>query len=156
MSVPPLDSLDRFLELYDRVRNQRASAEEKLEWQNLVRTLLDGEVGARARRSPAEGRRHVRSSIRLLARITPSRGPAATVSLSLGTGGFRVYATLPYENGAVLEVAIPLPEVPESVRALAKVAWRRTGSFGLELLEMEQTDRDLLESAVVEAMLRSR
>jgi hypothetical protein len=156
MSVPSLDSLDRFLELHERVQSKNASEDEKLEWRNLVRALLEGEVGARSRKNPTEGRRHVRTSVRLLARVQGSKGPSATVNVSLGTGGFRVHAALPYERGAVLELSIPLPDAPEPVRALTRVAWRRPGSVGLELIELAQSDRDLLESAVVEAMLRSR
>jgi len=156
MSVPTVDSLDRFLELHEKVRSRSATVTEQSEWRLLVRALLEGEIGARAKKNPTEGRRHVRTTVRLLARVKGREGPAATVSVSIGTGGFKLHAALPYERGEVLEVTIPLPESELPVQALTRVAWRRPGSLGLELIELSESDRDLLESAVVEAMLRSR
>ena len=61
---------------------------ERLEWRNLVRLLIEGEVGARSKKNPTEGRRQLRTTVRLLARVTGREGPPATVSVSLGTGGF--------------------------------------------------------------------
>ena len=58
--------------------------------------------------------------------------------------------------GDLLEVSIPLPQSPQPVQALTRVAWRRPGSLGLEILQLTEADKELLESAVVEAMLRSR
>ena len=156
MSVPSLDSLDRFLDLHARVKEDQATEDEKLEWRNLIRALLDGEVTARSRKNPTEGRRHLRTTVRLLASVKGREGPSATVNLSLGTGGFKLHAAMPYERGEVVELSIPLPNAHAAVRALTRVAWKRPGSLGLELLELKEGDRDLLESAVVEAMLRSR
>jgi hypothetical protein len=154
--VPKTDSLDRFLLLQARVQNRRASSEERVEWRGLVRTLLEGEVKARSKQNPGEGRKHVRTNARVPARVRGRKGGAITVDVSLGTGGLTLHADLPYERGEVLEVTIPLPEAEDYVRALARVAWRRGGNTGLELVELSRADQDLLESAVVEAMLRPR
>lgn len=156
MFAPTLDSLDRFLELNAKVHTIAFSAEEMAEWRELLRVLLTGEIGARAHHNPGEGRRHLRTTIRLLARVQGPQGPAAIVNASLGSGGLKLYAALSWQIGDLLQLTIPLPNLLQPVRARAQVVWRRSQSLGIKFVEVTKSDREFLESAVVEAMLRAR
>jgi hypothetical protein len=148
------DTLDRFLDLQPLVRRGSASAAERREWQVVVQTLVDSEVRARSRRDPTEGRRHIRSTARLIARVKGGDGPAEAV-VSVGTGGFTVHTPLPCKRGDLVEVDLPLPETQDYVRALTRVVWRSPGKTGLELVQAPPADQELLASTVIESMLRS-
>ena len=83
-------------------------------------------------------------------------GRATKVKVSLGTGGLRLHANLPAAIGELLQISIPVRDFDRAVQAQARVAWRREDSLGVELLDLTEADRELLEAAVVEAMLRPR
>ena len=92
-----------------------------------------------------EQRQHIRYQVELPATFTGDHTGIGIV-YNLGMGGCKVVSNLGVQRGALLSVHLNIPDqIPAITVYAATVQWTQELEFGIEFLEIQETERARLE-----------
>lgn len=143
----------RFGEIRDLARlAQRGglSERDRPRWRELMQQLL-GDL----RQEGAQGsdrRKHLRAAAELEVDILAPDEMASLATSTIGSGGLSIRIAEVVPVGTALELSIQLEhrKVPLLVRA--QVVWSRPGELGASFVDLDESDREMLEGAAVQAL----
>jgi hypothetical protein len=144
----------RFQEILDLAEQaERGSLAERQRprWRELVGQLLgdlrqDGSPGA-------DRRKHLRAAAELDVDILEPDEMASLATSTIGSGGISIRIAEVVPVGTVLALSIQLKHRKVPLLVNAQVVWSKPGELGAAFVDLDQSDREMLEGAAVHALV---
>ena len=151
MLVPGDPRFDEMLELAHVATASTLNEQQRARWRSLCAGMLRS---FQAAGMVSERRRAMRGTASLQVSVTsPAFLSGAAVTSTVSSGGVSLRSTAPASVGQPIALSISVPERAAPLRAAGEVVWARAGELGVQLEQLPEVERELLEAVAVKAIL---